>query len=157
MRESQLCACLHSLYGASMANGEGPQQKPAGPPPYARMVAQPLSAPLLALRPGSCRCNSGYSYKATRCYKDCPDGWNDDAVGLSCVRNSCGGDDDNGAGMCYPNCRDGYKSNGLTMVSESKGARRHCLGSSCGTFRHGASFLICVTHSLHQLACALDV
>eukprot|EP00198_Chlamydomonas_reinhardtii_P006687 XP_001696023.1 predicted protein [Chlamydomonas reinhardtii] len=60
-------------------------------------------------------CNSGYSYKATRCYKDCPDGWNDDAVGLSCVRNSCGGDDDNGAGMCYPNCRDGYKSNGLTM------------------------------------------
>ncbi|KAG2439122.1 hypothetical protein HXX76_004490 [Chlamydomonas incerta] len=60
-------------------------------------------------------CNSGYSYQATRCYKNCPDGWNDDAVGLSCVRNSCGSDDDNGAGMCYPNCRDGYKSNGLTM------------------------------------------
>ncbi|KAG2436055.1 hypothetical protein HYH02_011766 [Chlamydomonas schloesseri] len=63
-------------------------------------------------------CNSGYSYKATRCYKDCPDGWNDDAVGLSCVRNSCGNDDDNGAGMCYPNCRDGYRSNGLTMCIE---------------------------------------
>ncbi|PNW79689.1 hypothetical protein CHLRE_08g363100v5 [Chlamydomonas reinhardtii] len=67
-------------------------------------------------------CAGGYSYKATRCYKNCPSGWGDDAVGLSCVRNSCdGGDEDNGAGLCYPQCRSGYTSNKLTM----------CIQSSC--------------------------
>ncbi len=56
----------------------------------------------LAARPcGPYSCQSGYTYMATRCYQNCPSGWYNDGLGMSCVINACNwGDEDNGAGLC---------------------------------------------------------
>ncbi|KXZ51418.1 hypothetical protein GPECTOR_12g380 [Gonium pectorale] len=63
------------------------------------------------------RCADGYDLILGRCYKRCPSGWSEDPVTrLTCWTSSCNpGDEDNGAGLCYPACRSGYCSNGLTM------------------------------------------
>ncbi|KAG2486902.1 hypothetical protein HYH03_014402 [Edaphochlamys debaryana] len=68
------------------------------------------------------KCDAGYTYYGSRCYKGCDAGYSDKAVFTSCSTWSCNpGDEDNGAGTCYPRCRDGYHSNGLTM----------CIQNSC--------------------------
>ncbi|KAG2485734.1 hypothetical protein HYH03_015543 [Edaphochlamys debaryana] len=70
------------------------------------------------------KCDAGYTYRGATCYKNCDPGWSEsgDVLRLSCTQNFCNsGDEDNGAGICYPSCRDGYHSNKLTM----------CIANSC--------------------------
>lgn len=68
------------------------------------------------------KCRGGYYSPGglpSWCYQDCPNGWHKDTVDI-CSHDGCDGSNPDrgtglGIGFCYPLCRSGYSSDGVTQ------------------------------------------